>query len=246
MRTMTTKAFERAAREASRRARTSAGTDVLRQRTDAGVTLAELARATGVDPSYLRRIEAGETSPSIDTYARLATGLGSDLALRLYPNTGPVIRDRHQARILEALLALTHPRWQQFLEVAVHRPSRGWIDLGLHDRSSVFIGVEIQSELRRIEQLLRWSAAKAESLPSWEGWSHLGSGPEVSRLLLVRDTRTTRAVAREYRRILAAAYPADPEEALEALVGTGHWPGAALLWAKGDGANGSTRIVARH
>ena len=246
MATVVNQAFERAARQASLRVRTGVGEDIVRQRTDSGLTRAELARAAGVDPSYLRRVEAGEVSPSIDTYARIAAALGSDLSVRLYPNTGSTIRDRHQARIVESLLGLIHPRWQAFPEVAVRRPSRGWIDVGLLDsRSSVFVAVEVQSEIRRLEQLVRWSSEKAASLPSWEGWAHLGSMPEVSQLLVVRDTRATRSVAKEFRRTIAAAYPADPEDALAALTGSTQWPGPAVLWAKADGEGGRMRIFAR-
>lgn len=221
--------------------------DVLRLRTDADVTLAELARASGVDPSYLRRIEAGLAQPSVETYVRLAVALGADLGVRLHPNTGPTIRDRHQARIAESLLSVIHPRWQVFSEVAVRNPSRGWIDLGLHDpRGGVFVAVEIQSELRRLEQLIRWSSEKAASLPSWEGWAHLGEAPDVSQLLVVRDTRATRSGAQEFRRVLATACPADGEDALAAVSGLATWPGPAILWASDRGAVGSTiRIVAR-
>ena len=205
-----------------------------------------LARTAHVDPSFLRRIEEGTVSPSIDTYARLSTALGSDLALRLYPNTGPAIRDRHQAQILEALLALLHPRWRTFLEVAARRPSRGWIDAGLHDpRGAIFVATEIQSELRRLEQMLRWNEEKAASLPSWEGWTPLGTEPARSRLLIVRETRGTRAVAREFRRTLSVAFPADPEDALAALTGLAQWPGNSLLWARVGGGASAVRLLAR-
>lgn len=180
------------------------------------------------------RIEHGSERPSLKTCAQLAAALGADLSVRLYPNTGPAIRDRHQAKILEALLAVLHPRWHAFPEIAVRRPSRGWIDLGIHEpRSRTLVATEIQSELRRLEQLIRWSGEKAASLESWEGWSALGEGPSVSQLLIVRDTRATRAVAREFRLTLQAAYPAHAEDALAALVGIDPWPGPAVLWATG-------------
>ena len=74
------------------------------------MTRTELARSAGVDAGYLWRIEAGTERPSLEIYARLANALGADLAARLYPNTGPTIRDRHQAGILEALLSDLHSR----------------------------------------------------------------------------------------------------------------------------------------
>ena len=211
------------------------------------MTRSELARGAGVDAGYLWRIEAGTERPSLEIYARLANALGADLAARLYPNTGPTIRDRHQAGILEALLSVLHPRWKPHLEIAVRRPSRGWIDVGLNDpRAGTFVAVEIQSELHRLEQLIRWSAEKAASLPSWEGWARLGDAPTVSQLLIVRDTRTTRMVAREFRRTLDAAFPANPENALSALTAVGPWPGAALLWASTTDPTGAGhRLVAR-
>ncbi len=156
--------------------------------------------------------------------------------MRVYPNTGPAIRDRHQARLLELLLGAVHPRWQVFTEVAVRRPGRGWIDAALHDPGArLIVASELQSELRRLEQLIRWQAMKAESLPSWEGWAHIGDEPAISRLLVVRRTRATRAIAQEFGRQLRVAYPAHPDDALAALAGTAPWPGPAMVWAVLDG-----------
>lgn len=251
---MPTPEFTAATRRATARRHDALVADVVRLRADAGLTCELLARSAGIDPAYLRRIEArlepvppGESrrdpSPSLETYQRLATVLGADLATRLYPNTGPLVRDRLQGRILEVLLADRHPRWTPFTELAVRRPSRGWIDVALHDpREHVLIAGEIQSELNRIEQLVRWSAAKAESLPSWEGWPHLGDEPAVSRLLIVRRTRTTRSVALEFERQLRVSYPAHPGDALAALRGSAPWPGPAMVWAIVEGTR--TRLVA--
>jgi transcriptional regulator with XRE-family HTH domain len=237
---------ERLAGSVARRALATFGADVARLRSDAGLPRTELARAAGIDQSYLARIELGAARPSSVVCARIAVALGADLSQRLYPNSGPIVRDRHQAPITEALLGSAHPRWRRYLEVSVRQPSRGWIDVALHDPTQrLLVAVEVQSELRRLEQLIRWSAAKADSLPSWEGWAHLGA-VTVSRLLVVRDTRATRRVATDFRRLLGAAHPADPIDALDALTGTGTWPGPAILWAVRDTARpGSYRIVAR-
>lgn len=243
---MTPSSFDRAARRTSIRVREAVAADVLRLRADAGLSLAELSRGSGVDASYIARIERAAVTPSFETYARIAGALGADLAVRLYPNTGPAIRDRHQAGILEALLSILHPRWRPYPEVAVRRPSRGWIDVGLHDpRGAILVATEIQSELRRLEQIIRWSAEKAASMPSWEGWPRLGHEPSVSQLLIVRDTRTTRSVGREYRRTLDAAFPGHPGDALAALTGFGPWPGSAVLWAVADPTRGSYRLISR-
>ena len=222
---------------------------------DAGVALETLAKAAGVPGSYVRRIVAGTARPSIETYAKLAVPLGADLATRLYPNTGPLIRDRHQARIVEALLGQLHPRWRATTEVGVTRPARGWIDVVLHDpREALFVAVEIESDIRRIEQQLRWSRMKADALPSWADWpggargsdgpdrAHGSDGPRgdspdgdrpgISQLLIVRRTRATRQTATEFVGQLSVAYPAHPDDALSALTGTAQWPGPARVWAQ--------------
>ena len=121
------------ARRHAARVHRSLADDIRRLREDAGATRRQLAAEAGIDDAYVGRIEDGSERPSLDTYAKLALALGSDLSARLYPNTGPAIRDRHQARITEALIGILHARWKPYPEVGVRRPSRGWVDLVLHD-----------------------------------------------------------------------------------------------------------------
>jgi len=221
------------ARRQATRIHRAMGDDIRRLREDAGIRCGRLAVAAGVNAGYLRRIEEGLERPSIDTYAKIAVTLGADIGSRLYPNTGPSIRDRWQASILEGLLGQLHPRWRVYPEVAVRNPARGWIDGVLHDaRAETVLVTEIQSDLRRLEQLLRWFAEKVASLSSWEGWAQLGPIKVMSQLLIVRSTSATRQVGREFERQLALAYPAHPADAIEALTSAKPWPGPALIWAE--------------
>jgi transcriptional regulator with XRE-family HTH domain len=215
---------------------------LLRLVDDAGVNQVQLATAAGVARSHVARILAGDATPSVGVYQRLGAVLGADLAIRYFPNTGATIRDRHQAPMLEHLLSVCHPRWRPSTEVAVRRPSRGWIDLVLHEpREGILLASELQSELRRLEQLVRWHAAKADSLPSWEGFVQLGEELRIGRLLVIRRTRATRGIAAEYARQLRNAYPAHPDDAVAALTGTAAWPGDALVWMALE--HGKARLV---
>ncbi len=199
---------------------------------DAGISIRQLAAAAGLTHPYVARVLAGTESPTPEAYGRLAAVLGADLSMRLYPNTGPAIHDRHQAPILECLLRARHPRWEAFTELAVRRPSRGWIDVAFHEpRERVLVATEIEGALHRLEQMVRWTTAKADSLPSWDGWARFSDTPAVSRLLVVRRTRATRQIAREFAAQLHVAYPAHPDDAVGALTGTTAWPGPALVWA---------------
>jgi len=207
----------------------------LRQlREDCGMSQRGLSALAGVPQSVISRVESALEVPSIETYARLATGLGGDLSIRIYPRTGPTIRDRHQARIGEALVKLSAPRWRSFPEVGVHHPVRGWIDFVLRDtQTPVVVATEIESLLRRIEQLLRWSAAKADALPSSTGYPFgAPSDPTIHRLLVIRDTKANQSIAALVEATMKAAYPADPWVAIAALRGDTPWPGSAMVWAR--------------
>lgn len=57
------------------------GADVQRLRIEAGVTLAELGRAVGIDASHLGRIERGTATPSVDLLLRIGVALGADLGI---------------------------------------------------------------------------------------------------------------------------------------------------------------------
>lgn len=218
--------------------RRSLADDLLRLRSDAGITQAVVARLAGVDRSIVSRLEAGVFDPTLETYARIAAALGADLAARVYPQSGPAVRDRHQVRMSDLLLGATHARWRATPEVAVRRPVRGWVDLALHDPGAgLVVASELESELRRIEQLIRWSTEKAEALaalPVWSQSADQGARTQVSRLLVVRWTRANREAAAAARRTLGAAYPADPRDALNSLTGTAAWPGPAMIWARID------------
>ena len=223
--------------EADRRSsklRGALASDLRRLRLDAGLSLSQVSAAAGVDRSTLSRLESGELRPSLETYVRIATALGADLHARPYPTTGPPVHDRHQVRIAEILLASLHRRWEATAEVAVRRPARGFVDQVLFDREHTLVATELESDIRRVEQLLRWSIEKAASLPSADGWPTWARDGEsnVSRLLVVRRTRSNRAVAADARRQLREAFPADPRDALESLTGTASWPGPALVWAR--------------
>lgn len=213
-------------------------------RLEAGLSLRALSRATGLDTSHLARVERADRDASLDAAVAIATALGHDLSIRLYPSSGPRIRDHVQARMIEALATILDPRWTPRLEVPVYRPTRGVIDIVLHDPGAgELVAGEGHSQLRAVESQLRRAAQKADALPSASGWpwSDLPEPPRVSRLLLLRSTDATRSLVRALPATFFAAYPARSEAAYAALTGTGRWPGAAILWVDVHGDR--TRVL---
>ena len=215
--------------------RRAIGQEITRLAGDAGVSLRAVSRASGVDSGHLTRIVRGDTEASLTTLVAIAEALGADLAVHLYPNVGSPIRDRHQAAISEALLGIVDPsRWIATPEVLVRRPVRGWVDVALHDRgAALLVATEIETLLRRLEQLLRWHEAKIDALPSSKLWPFVTADGPVSttRLLIVRSTAFNRRVAIEHGLLLRAAFPNSTEAARAALTGKEAWPGPAIIWA---------------
>jgi transcriptional regulator with XRE-family HTH domain len=223
-------------RARTREVRTAIGRDLLRLREDAALTQAAVARAAGISPGHLSGIEHGTSEASTAVLSAVADVLGADLAVRAYPTTGPKIHDRIQACMVEALLRVVRPRWQTFVEVPVLRPARGFVDVVLRDRASeLYIATEVNSELRRLEQQLRWGQDKARSLPSADLWKHASSNAEVSQLLVLRSTRANRELAQPVPVTFSALYPARARDACDALTGGASWPGAAVIWMRVEG-----------
>lgn len=206
---------------------------IIELRTDAGISLRRLGDAAGVDAGYLQQVEAGLREPSISVLAAVAEALGADLSVRLYPNTGPRMRDHIQARIVEELLRIAHPRWRRFTEVPVYRPARGRIDAVLHDPvEAVLVATEVHSQIRRLEQQQGWAALKAQSLPSADFWSHLPREPRISQLLVLRSTQATRDLVNRYEETIRVGYPAPAQAVHASLAAEAAWPGSGILWAK--------------
>lgn len=204
--------------------------DLDRLRLDAGVSRRRLAEAARVDAGYLAQVVAGDRQPSVAVLVALAQALGADLSIRAFPNTGPNIRDRAQAPIVEELVRIAHPSWQRSVEVQVLRPARGFIDLVLQ-RTQDIVATEVQTRLDRLEQSIRWSADKARSLPSSGVWPPVGD-PTIHRLLVIRSTAATRDIARRFEATLRAACPARAQDIYLALTTPdAPWPGDGILWA---------------
>jgi transcriptional regulator with XRE-family HTH domain len=216
------------------------GDEIRKLREDAGLSQRAVASAAKMAQAHLSAIEAGTAEPSLRVLQRLGAALGSDLSVRYFVNTGPRVRDRLQLLMEQAALELAHGRWRADLEVPVHRPVRGVIDLVLHDQSGAdTVASEAHSRLLRVEQQIRWANEKADALaglPSLEG-------RRVCRLLLLRNTAANRDLVRAAEAVFVAAYPGRAAEAFAALTGpTTAFPMAALLWV--DVKRGRARLLA--
>ena len=116
----------------------------------------------------------------------------------------------------------------------MHVPVTGVIDAVLSRADGLQVACEAHSQLRRIEQQIRWASAKEDALSS--AASEAGRSAIVSQVLLLRDTAANRSVVAQFGQLLELAYPVRHSDALAALKGEVPWPGAALIWCRVDGS----------
>lgn len=225
--------MERTAARQARAMGSRLGEELRTAREDAGISLSRLAGVCGMSKGQLHRIEAGTSQPGWEVLARLCAALGRRPTLTLYPVSDPLIRDHISAAMIGALLGILHQRWRPRAEVAVYRPVRGSIDLVLDAIAEPLVACEAQSDLRRIEQQVRWSLAKADALAGARRGDGEGTpARSVGRLLLLRSTQRTRAIAAPHGGLLAAAYPGRAADAYASLTGETPWPGDAIVWCR--------------
>jgi transcriptional regulator with XRE-family HTH domain len=217
----------RALRVRQREIRRTLGDDLRAFRLDAGLSQAVVAREAGISQGHLSGLESGDSEASLEVLLRIGAVLGLDPSVKLFPNTGPFLRDRHQVAMTQALLKALSGRWRVSPEVPVYRPARGVIDAVLEDRGhSASVATELHSQLRRVEQQVRWHHAKADALAELPEQQ----GRRVSRLLVLRNTAAMREVARAASELLTSSYPATSAAAVAALTGEAPWPGDAVVW----------------
>jgi hypothetical protein len=164
-------------------------------------------------------------------------------SIKLFPAVGPPIHDRVSAPITDALLRVAAKRWSPRRGAFVTTPARRVIDVVLAERHGTdVVATEIQGQLRRVEQQLRWAGQKADSLPSSSGWPWGPERPRISRLLVLRSTSETRALVRGLPDLFRAVHPVPDRAAFQAPTIDGPpSPGHVLLWAEVSG--GGARIL---
>ncbi len=193
------------------------GADFRQARVGAGLSLRDVASASGASHAQLWRFERGQLRrldlPGLGAWC---STVGLELSLRSYP-AGDPIRDRAQVALLERLRTRLHPSLQWRAEVPLPGAGdlRAWdaeITGGQPRRWRVLVEAETaitdgQALLRRLQLKVR-------------------DDPNGRAVLLVADTRRNRHALRALTPGLAGAMPLGTREILRAL-GAGRDPGQA-------------------
>ncbi len=197
---------ERALRRQSMRA--AEELRALRIRSD--LSQAAVAREVGVARSVLSRLEAGDPGITLRTRFRVATVLGADLRISAFVESGPLVRDRAQAPIVEWILTIAGPFWRRRVEAAVPGAGRRSVDLCLASPRAIVL-IEVETRVGSLEEIIRELHSKREALAG----ASLNTG-ELRPIFVVLGLPRTRhhaAIVRDLPRTIAAAFPAPSSRA---------------------------------
>lgn len=99
------------------------GAQIRRLRTEAGLTLADLAERAGTSAPTMHRYETGWDRFEVATLRRIAEGLGASLEVRLVPRGGPRSVPT-EAELVDLLASLF---WDRELDPALLERYPGWV-----------------------------------------------------------------------------------------------------------------------
>jgi transcriptional regulator with XRE-family HTH domain len=186
-------------------------------RVGAGLSLRDVAAASGASHQQLARFERGDLDRvSIAQVGAWCAVVGLDLSIRAYP-TGDPIRDRAQLALLERFRARLHPslRWRTEVRLPIERDLRAW-DAEVSGAAQERWRVRVEAET---------NVADGQAL---ERRLHLKirDDPAGHVVLLVSETRANRQAIRLLRDGLRETLPLDTREMLAGL-GAGNGPGGS-------------------
>ncbi len=171
-----------------------------------GRTQAWIARAIGVSPALVGRLERHELrDTSAGHVAAYAAVLGLAVRITAYPEGEPV-RDRVQLRLLGALRDRLHPSlaWRTEVGLPIQGDRRAWDAVAIGDDGwTAFEGISrfgvVDATLRRVNQKHR-------------------DDPRIARVVLVlADTVRNRWALADAAATIRAEYPLDTRTVLGAL-----------------------------
>jgi transcriptional regulator with XRE-family HTH domain len=182
-----------------------AGREIHLARVGAGLSLREVAAASGVSRTMVWRIERG-SAPEVPLAAvsRIAAAVGLEASLRLFP-VGDPIRDVAHVVLLGRLRARISSdlRWRTEVPLPTVGDLRAW-DATIAGLGFV-IGVEAETRIRDLQAVARRVNLKQKD------------GELDHVVLLVSDTRANRLALRLGAAELREAFPVSQRDCLRAL-----------------------------
>jgi hypothetical protein len=148
-----------------------------------------------------------------------------------YANSGPLIRDAAQARIVEAVLAGVERQWRGTVEAPVPGMDRRSIDLRL-DGPTATVLCEVETRVGSLEEIIRELHAKRDAIRTAIAPNARARLP-IHVVLIMPRTRHHQAIVRDHPRTIQAALPMRSEAISAALDNAAcPWSGDGILWVR--------------
>jgi len=198
------------------RIRTAIGGEIRGARVDRNLSLREVCHAVGVSVATGSRLERGLLDHvDVMLLARMCAVVGLDLSVKAYPGGEP-IRDTAQLALLGDFRTRLHPSvgWAVEVPIPIAGDQRAWD--GMVRGKDWRYGVEAETAPRDGQATLRRLTLKKRD------------GQVNGVLLVLRDTRQSRAFLREIEDVVGSAFPVAGSRALE-LLEVGADPGGSAI-----------------
>jgi transcriptional regulator with XRE-family HTH domain len=204
-------------RQRGRDAACSVCREIRRTRRSLGLSIAAVAREVGISASTLSRTERCiMPNVSLTLLAQVCEVVGLELSARAFPGGRP-LRDARQGRILGKFGNLLHPslRWGTEVPLPIPGDKRGWD--GMIGGPGWRYGAEVETSPTDGQATIRRIKLKARD------------GQVDGVILIVPDTRQTRAFRREFADLLAIEFPVPGRLALELLAAAADPGGSSVV-----------------
>jgi transcriptional regulator with XRE-family HTH domain len=215
----TERAYDRGSRRGARLLR-AVGEEFREKRLVVGISQQIVAHGAAISQSWYSEVEAGTADGlTIVDSARIASVLGLDLSVRVYPGGSPLRDAAHSERLMRFLKHARTPlayRFEVPLPALPDRPEqRAWdaVISGAGKRTAV----ELEMRLRDGQALERRMNLKRRD------------DPTEAFVLLVADTRTNRRVLAEHADLFGDLLRLRPSRVHAALTSGQHPPSGILL-----------------
>ncbi len=211
----TTSRHRQSRKRLARELKRALGRDLTRIRLDAGASHGTIAALAGIDRSHYSHIEAGTANPTLETLAAIAVALGGgylrsglsrDGSSLDRPASGPHGRDSPSGALGGLAAACRGARL----------PTRPRCDRrGPRSDDQMACWSRPRRILSSVDSSNRSDGRPPKPPRLDPRIGRIGPMPDLSRLLILRSTASTREIARMFESTLRAAYPARTADAVD-------------------------------
>lgn len=199
--------------------------EVKAARAHRGDTRKVVGARAGVSADSVRRVEIGDPHVQLNTLCGVGEAVGLDVVVRVYPRSGPSLRDAGQLTVAQILRSVAHRTWHFEVEVSagVHGEA---IDVCMFGPTEI-LAIEIDRLLLDFQDQYRRNSIKREHVAQHHR-------RPVRLVMVVQDTDRNRHAVQAHRAFIQSVLPAGSREVLASLRSGKPLMRDGILWIRPD------------